>query len=367
MRAILALPLSWNCLLHSKIEYTIDHTLVYIIMITRRRSGNAPAVASTNNNVYTIKDEKDIKSHQDDDDDGDGVKKSTPSRVLAIIIRLVRPVLFGVLWVNIMHKSYRLWKVYNVYNLLVAEEGGDVNSAHLRSRVLGELAPQEMERFDLHPKNSDEQLKQRIEGRPSMVDMIQRVKEEVKLPFDVVYDEEMKEFKTVHQEEREYEVIVDRPKNSQKEYKVVVDKPKKKKTAGSSDIEDLTKIDKPPAKKKPQQSKPDVKAIEKKPQQSKPDVKAIEKKPQQSKPDVKAIEKKNKPIKKKESPLQKPKPMNVKIQEKGDKQKPASVNDKKKQKPSIAAAKDVKGKEKPAMKNDKDKGSFKKMKKKLRG
>jgi len=349
---------------------------------TRRRSsprsGNAPTITSTNNDVYTINDEKDIKSHQEDDEDDDGVKKSTPSRVLAIIIRLVRPLLFGVLCVNIIHKSYRLWKVYNVYNLLVAEEGGDVNSAHLRSRVLGELAPQEMERINLYPKNSDEQLRQRIDGRPGMVDMIKRVKEEVKLPFDVVYDEETKEFKTVYQEEREYEVIVDRPKNSQKEYKVVVDKPKKK-TAGSSDIEDLTKIDKPAAKKKPQQSKPDVKAIEKKPQQFKPDVKAIEKKPQQSKPDVKAIEKKNKPIKKKESPLQKPKPMNVKIQEKGDKQKPASVNDnkkkqkpasvnynKKKQKPSNvnAAAKDViKGKEKTTMKNDKDKGSLKKMKK----
>jgi len=340
---------------------------------TRRRSsprsGNAPTITSTNNDVYTINDEKDIKSHQEDDEDDDGVKKSTPSRVLAIIIRLVRPLLFGVLCVNIIHKSYRLWKVYNVYNLLVAEEGGDVNSAHLRSRV-GELTPQEMEQINLYPKNSDKQLKQRIEGRPSMVDMIQRVKEEVKLPFDVVYDEETKEFKTVHQEEREYEVIVDRPKNSQKEYKVVVDKPKKKKTAGSSDIGDLTKIDKPAAKKKPQQSKPEVKAIEKK--------------PQQSKPDVKAIEKKNMPAKKKESSLQKPKPMNVKIQEKGNKptekketpgnkpmnqdkgigkQKPAPINDKKKQKPTVAAAKDVKGKEKTTMKNDKDKGSFKKMKK----
>lgn len=307
---------------------------------TRRRSprsGNAPTITSTNNDVYTINDEKDIKSHQEDDDDDDGVKKSTPSRVLSIIIRLVRPILMVALCVNIIHKSCRLLKVYKAFKLLAADEGRDVNSAHLRSRVLGELTPQVMERFNLHPKNSDEQLKQRIEGRPGMVDMIKRVKEEVKLPFDVVYDEETKEYKTVPQEEREYEVIVDRPKNSQKEYKVVVDKPKKKKTAGSSDIGDLTKIDKP----------------------------AVKKKPQQSKSDVKAIEKKTKPTKKKESPLQKPKPMNVKSQDKGiGKQKPISVHDnKKKQKPSNAAAKDVKGKEKPTMKNDKVKGGVKKMKK----
>ena len=333
-------------------------------MFRRRssRSGNAPTITSTNNDVYTINDEKDIKSHQDDDDDDDGVKKSTPSRVLASIIRLARPIFIVFLCVNITHKSYRIAKVYKAFKLLAADEGGDVNSAHLRSRVLGELTPQEME-INLYPKNSDEELKQHTDlysnperRRQDMVDMIQRVKEEVKLPFSVVYDEETKEFKTVPEEEREYELIVDRPKNSQKEYKVVVDKPKKKKTAGSSDIGDLTKTDKPAAKKKPQQSKPDVKAIEKK----------------------------NMPAKKKESSLQKPKPMNVKIQEKGNKptekketpgnkpmnqdegigkQKPAPINDKKEQKPTVAAAKDVKGKEKTKMKNDKDKGSFKKMKK----
>lgn len=333
---------------------------------TRRRSprsGNAPTITSTNNDVYTINDEKDIKSHQEDDDDDDGVKKSTPSRVLSIIIRLVRPILMVALCVNIIHKSCRLLKVYKAFKLLAADEGRDVNSAHLRSRVLGELTPQVMERFNLHPKNSDEELKQHIdlhsnpEGRrPGMVDMIKRVKEEVKLPFDVVYDEETKEYKTVPQEEREYEVIVDRPKNSQKEYKVVVDKPKKKKTAGSSDIGDLTKIDKPAAKKKPQQSKPDVKAIEKK---NKPTTKKKESPLQKPKPvNVKIQEKGNKPTKKKETPGNKP--MN---QDKGiGKQKPAPINDKKKQ-PTVAAAKDVKGKEKTTMKNDKDKGSFKKMKK----
>jgi len=71
---------------------------------TRRRSprsGNAPTITSTNNDVYTINDEKDIKSHQEDDDDDDGVKKSTPSRVLSIIIRLVRPILMVALCVNI--------------------------------------------------------------------------------------------------------------------------------------------------------------------------------------------------------------------------------------------------------------------------